>query len=294
MALQRLLGREPSKASVATAEEPASEETGFPSWAISSLMEWLGPFFHGGGAAFDRPKRDFLREAERNLRLQLDWRYGEQGALESLASALEPDPELHVRLFDFALRNITIGYLPRDCEDAAQNLNQILHESGSVWCVRGEGRWDRYHLERRIDATSSAALSSLASDGTPDARHLAEARRWAFGQHPNPGKAYDEAVKAVEAVAIPTVLPNDPVATLGKAIGELRSDPTKWTCTFTRPTKDGMDPVEVVLAMLDMLWKNETERHAPVVPITQEQAETAVHVAIPLVQMFRSGAIRKR
>jgi hypothetical protein len=293
MALQRFLRREPAKPAVATAEEPASDETGFPNWAISSLLEWLRPFFHGEGASFDQPKRNFLREAERNLRLRLDWRYGEQHAIESLLTEVEHDPELQVRLFDFAVRNIRIGYMPFACEDAALDLDQILRESGSVWCVGGDRRRLQYHLERRIDATSSDALSSLASDGTPDARHLAEARRWAFGQHPNPGKAYDEAVKAVEAVAIPAVLPNDPIATLGKAIGELRNDPTKWTCTFTRSTKDGKDPVEVVIAMLDMLWRNETERHAPVVPITQDQAESAVHVAIPLVQMFRSGALKK-
>jgi hypothetical protein len=236
----------------------------------------------------------FIREAERNLRLRLNWSYGERSATESMFAAMERDPELLVRVFDFALRNIRIGYFPNACEDAALSLDQILHESGSVWCVRGDRRRLQYHLERRIDATSSAALTSLASTTSPDARHLAEARRWAFGQHPNPGKAYDEAVKAVEAVAIPTVLPSDPSATLGKAIGELRNDPAKWACTLTRPTKDGKNPVEVVIAMLDMLWKNETERHAPVVPITQEQAETAVHVAIPLVQMFRSGAIKKR
>jgi hypothetical protein len=43
--------------------------------------------------------------------------------------------------------------------------------------------------------------------------------------------------------------------------------------------------------MLDMLWKNETERHSPVTPITQEQAESAVHVALSLVQLFRSGVV---
>jgi hypothetical protein len=35
-------------------------------------------------------------------------------------------------------------------------------------------------------------------------------------------------VKAVEAAAIPLVLPNDTLATLGKLLGEMRDHPAKW------------------------------------------------------------------
>jgi hypothetical protein len=57
----------------------------------------------------------------------------------------------------------------------------------------------------------------------------------------------------------------------------------------------------VVIQMLDMLWKNQTgsPRCAPaqpVEPITQEQAELAVNLALTLVQLFRgrrhSSALR--
>jgi hypothetical protein len=253
----------------------------------------MHPFWQGEGSGWDGPRRDFVREAERNLRLTLDWSHGEPGAAESLLGAMQADPAQLVRLVDFALHNITIGYALMDCEGAAGDLDRILRESGAAWEVVVIRRPLQYSLQRRVDATTSAALDRLSSEGTPEAKHLAEARRRAFGQSPDPGKAYDEAVKAVEAVVVPVVLPNDPKATLGKAIGEMRNDPVRWSCTFTRPTSTG-DPIDTVIGMLDLLWKNETERHAPVTPITQEQAESAVHLALTLVQMFRTGAIARR
>lgn len=49
--------------------------------------------------------------------------------------------------------------------------------------------------------------------------------------------------------------------------------------------------------MLDLLWKNQTDRHetgqAPVA-ITQRQAEVAVNVALAVVPIFRDGAVKRR
>ena len=52
--------------------------------------------------------------------------------------------------------------------------------------------------------------------------------------------------------------------------------------------------VDVLIGMLDMLRKNQTDRHAPVEPVTQPQAESAVQLALALVETFRSGAISRR
>jgi hypothetical protein len=102
----------------------------------------------------------------------------------------------------------------------------------------------------------------------------------------------------VEEATIPVVLPNDTSATLGKVIGELRAAPARWDCPFTRDPKlpSGMrvTSIEAVIALLDLLWVNQTDRHAPVVPITQAHAESAVQLALALVGIFRSGAISKR
>ena len=114
---------------------------------------------------------------------------------------------------------------------------------------------------------------------------------------PNPSRAYSEAVKAVEEAALPIVLPNDKSATLGKVIGELRATPSAWQCIFARDSKmthtTAVTPIEVVIGMLDLIWANQTDRHAPITPIVQEQAESAVQLALALVELFRSGAISK-
>jgi hypothetical protein len=83
----------------------------------------------------------------------------------------------------------------------------------------------------------------------------------------------------------------------------MRQAPGKWTTTFAQPVACPQQPgvqhsaVEVIVQMLDLLWKNQTDRHGvaatqPAVPVTQEQAELAVNLALTLVQIFRSGGIR--
>jgi hypothetical protein len=296
MALQRLLRRDEPVQPAKAPSESHEEQLGFPSWVIPSITHFLAPFW-GKTRTFNLsvPSRDFLREAGIHLRMTLDWSGDRQRTAQSLWAATYREPDRLVSLVDFALRNILIGYSFQDCDIAARELDRDLRNAGSAWQVRQIQDQTEYFLERRVDAATSAAVEAIRSEGTDVALHLSVAWEQAFGRSPQPGKAYDEAVKAVEAVAIPVVLPNDPKATLGKVIGEMRNDPMRWSCTFTEPTADGQSPVDVLIAMLGVLWTNDSERHAPVVlPITQEKAESAVHLAMTLVQLFRSGAIAKR
>jgi hypothetical protein len=97
------------------------------------------------------------------------------------------------------------------------------------------------------------------------------------------------------------VIPNDPIGTLGKAIGILRNDPSKWKLTLTEKAGARTAPIasiDVLILMLDLLWRNQTDRHAsgddrPARPISQQQAEFAVHLALPLVQVFVTGAVSR-
>jgi hypothetical protein len=55
-----------------------------------------------------------------------------------------------------------------------------------------------------------------------------------------------------------------------------------------------LSPLEVVIALADSLWSNQTDRHAagdplPPAPVTQAQAEMAVNTAVALVHTFRSA-----
>ena len=115
-----------------------------------------------------------------------------------------------------------------------------------------------------------------------------------YGLHPDPTSAYRQAVRAVEQVACPLVLPNED-ATLGKVISHLRQGDHKWR--FVLVARDGADSVEPLVAMLDRLWTGQVSRHGGGKNSrdqTQAEAETAVHLAAALVQMLSTGALTRR
>ncbi len=119
---------------------------------------------------------------------------------------------------------------------------------------------------------------------------------WAavYGRHPDPAKAYDEAVRAVEAAAIPILLPKGMKVTLGTVLAHLRDAGGKWALAIDG-TNDG--DVAPLTAMIQLLWKGHVARHAggpSYRPQRQDEAEMAVHLATTLVQWFTSGAVRLR
>jgi hypothetical protein len=124
---------------------------------------------------------------------------------------------------------------------------------------------------------------------------IAEAWRHVYGLHPNPSIGYREAVRAVEVAACPAIIPDDTGATLGKAIAALRNAPPgKYVTVFT---EGGARPLEAVQKLMELVWKNQFDRHGTAdesVPLTvsQGEAEAALHAAITLVQWFQRGFVR--
>jgi hypothetical protein len=293
------------------AAAPAAAETnggpidGIPPWAVSSVMAFLGPFVSNQGlearsyygASHGDAGRDFLLEVERNVRIPLDWRHGRPSADRSLAVIIHKDNDKFVQVLDYAIRNIRLGYDAFEIEQAAQALDRVLTEGGSVWAVAGDPR-QGYRLRRRVTEAGDDLAHQLQSGTGDAASELRTAYDKAYGRDPEPGAAYRHAVMAVEAAAIPVVSPNNSTATLGTVISDIRNKPANFSAVFTRdarrvgPSGDDLSPVEVVLAQLDLLWANHTDRHPPLTAITQEQAEWAVHMAALLVQMFRVDWVR--
>lgn len=110
---------------------------------------------------------------------------------------------------------------------------------------------------------------------------------------PNPSDAWDHAIKAIEAVFIPLVVPAQAKPQLGHVIGELRSKGQAWQ--FVLPGAGQAHSVDGVLGMLDLVWPN-PDRHggAQSRPPTVAEAEAVVHCAVTLVQWARAGALSKR
>jgi hypothetical protein len=273
------------------------------------VLDWLVPFFKGWGLeaqnAYGEPTRDFLKEVERNLRIQLSWQYGRATALEDLWRRIQKDPDLLLNVLRFACEHVLLGYEYQNYQSAGRQLDRALREAGAVWEVVELSGRTTFQLRRRVASATTAAVTRTTSTSGGASDHLERAWQHAFGRDPDPSRAYAEAIKAVEAVAIPIVVPNDPLPTLGKVIGHMRSTPTKWQIVFTEPvrlsgqgqTAPTILPIDVLIGGLDLLWKNQKDRHAqgdphPAVPITQPQAETAVHLALLLVHVFRSGTVR--
>lgn len=277
----RPLGQDPAEASALY--------EGMPIWLQHSVWEWLREALMYEAAGFWRWRQDVLASIDRQSRRSLPLTaLAEGGSLATIRSALGDDGVL--MLLDYCIAH------PEENEWTADpaKLEHALLEGGSAWKV---GIRDGCPgLERRVPAgVQEAAEQAMATPGHAGAR-LSEAWHAVYGVRPNPTHAYAMAVKAVEDAAVPIVVRRQAGATLGHVIGQLRAD-GDWSLPLTR--EDPSAPTsETVVRMCQALWKGHHDRHGgdPEAPesVDQTEAETAVMLAVPLVQWFASGAVARR
>jgi hypothetical protein len=173
------------------------------------------------------------------------------------------------------------------------DLQQLLDDARSVYTL-----WsDRRGLRHRLDPTAEAlALSASDAAGQEPDRgsagaHLRRAWEAAYALHPDPVRAYSEAIKAVESAAQITVEPNNRKATLGTMLRVLGGTRARWVIDLGAAT-DGPETVE---KMMRLLWTGQTSRHGGAHPTRDEtvhEARTAVSLAVTLVHIFTVGALR--
>ena len=174
------------------------------------------------------------------------------------------------------------------------DLEQRLTDGGSAWTIDHDLRG----LFRRVDQTQvdarRAAEASATTAGRSDAAsYLQAAWRHAFGMDPDPSAAYGEAVRAVEAAAIPVVSPNNGRATLGTVIRDVRNQP--WLLVLV-DVNDAPGDAGPFVEMLNCLWQGQRSRHAggaSTRPQTQSEAEAAVQLAVLAVQWFTREIVYK-
>jgi hypothetical protein len=179
-------------------------------------------------------------------------------------------------------------------------LQQLLADCGSAWTVD----FDFRGLYRRVEAPvveawQRARAAAEESGRQSAARYLTEAWKKIYGMHPEPTDGYTAAVKAVEAVAVPVVLPSNPRAIVHHVRRELKAHPSHWRFIIgeAEGVQAGEGAIDVVTTMLDRLLRGETERHGVEGvnrPSTPAEAQAAVHLAAVLVQWFISGAVQPR
>jgi hypothetical protein len=177
-----------------------------------------------------------------------------------------------------------------------KELAGLLDDALSALRVQADGRG----LERRADPVAEAAhAEAVASAGTAAnagsaAAHLRTSWACLHALHPDSGKAYSEAIKAVEAAAHALTEPNNRKATLGSMIGALRSSQHRYPLIIG---KNRERDAATLIGMMALLWDGQTSRHGASTETraeTLDEATAAVHLAVTLVQWFTSGAVHRQ
>ncbi|GII26503.1 hypothetical protein [Planosporangium mesophilum] len=262
-----------------------------PHWLVTPLRNWLSGTLNGEGSLARRAL----------LRLKMSsWGDDAQTLVDVEANLLHIVVDAVLQLhpgWEWAPLSQWTSYdRSRDgFQDQLEDLDLLLWDGASKYCVDREKR----RLVRRVDATVQNA-ADLAADVAPPpaADHLREAWAAAYGLNPDPDKAYNEAIRAVEEIACPLVehrKAENGKATLGTVIGELGKNAShKWELAL--PDKDG-DPqsVEHLVGMMQLLWQGQVSRHGGAPKSRrqgQPEAEAAVHLAALLVQWLSVGVLR--
>lgn len=259
-----------------------------PSWLVNSLDSWTkSRLTYAGGRHRNVIEMhwDVLREAERRLKAEFpptSYLRADK-VVPDVLRTLRGRPRLYLGMLDFLVA--------KEGGAAATALNKILLEGASLYRVNISG--NPPGLERRVDPTTSDLADQEMEQDTDAAVLLTKAWRRVFGLDPDASDGYRAAVRAVEAAAIPVVLPNDRDATLSRVIGELRGNPGRFATSF-RQQPGKLAPLDAVRDMCALLWTTQYDRHvtdgAPL-EMSQEQAEAALPVAVSLVHLFRTGAV---
>jgi hypothetical protein len=245
--------------------------------ARAALYEWLARWLLGSSEATERA---VLLAAELDIDLpsgRSDWAYGEvleyidQGD-EELLDAVHATLGL-LRFSRFVFRG-----------PPYQDVDRILAVARSEWMATEEG------LVRRADPTAQAAFELATATPGSASTELKEAWRNAYGRDGDPSDAWDHAVKAVEAILLPTIVPKQDQATIGHAVGELANNGDKWDVGLLfnqsgTPRTPLTAPVEALVGMLRLIWPN-PDRHTGSdhrTP-TPEEARVVVQLATAVVQ----------
>ncbi|MFJ3395279.1 hypothetical protein [Leifsonia aquatica] len=255
---------------------------GVPDYLQYPLTEWLRTEFgwrRAGGV-----DQDILQRVANVTRIQVFPTSYTGGISNQITDAIQDNSDLFLDVLDATL------HLRGRLADS-EALRYILELGASAWTVSADGA----ALQKRVDEATRRSFEDAVSLGDAVSAELVDAWSAAFGRNPDPSDAWDHAIKAVEELLIPIVLPNKPKANLGGVAGELGGQAShKWRLV-TSTSSSQLDDGKTIEAMLRVIWPNPdrhgggTERRKP----TQQEAERIVHLAIAIVQVCRDGGLTK-
>jgi len=255
--------------------------------ARAALDDWLARWLLGSSEAMDRA---VLLAAALDIDLpsgRSDWAYGQ--VLEYIAQGDE-------ELLDAVHATLGLLRFSRTVfrDPPYEDVDRILAAARSEWTATEEG------LVRRADPTAQAAFEQATATPGSASTELKEAWRNAYGRDGDPSDAWDHAIKAVEAILLPTIVPKQDQAKIGQVVGELASSGDKWDVGMLfnqsgSPRTPPTAPVEALLGMLRLIYPN-PDRHTGSdhrTP-TPEESRVVVQLAIAVVQWALEGLISKK
>lgn len=266
---------------------------GTPQWMVTSFLKWFESQWRTY-QRYDYNPADgrYVERLERMRRMELATRLGPyadvlyaSGSTAVWKRLSEPE---RLRVFDWLIRDNV-----ENQEAGNEELERILRDGGSKWKVGVRNGVPG--LEARVPEGVQDAADAAMSIGGEAGRLLSEAWHAVYGVSPQPDLGYRKSLEAVEAAVLPRVMPKDATATLGKAIGQMRSQ-GDWKLPFDKEHPQNLTQ-DVVLGMLQALWSGHSDRHPGTpgyVPSTPEAAEAAVSLAVTLISLFSNGGIARR
>lgn len=189
-------------------------------------------------------------------------------------------------LLDVVDARLSMGSLDWQSIRALQN---VLFLAGSGWRVSDS----QDGLEQVVNETVGAVVKIAAAAEGSAGDHLAAAWAATYSKNRNPTHAHGEMIRAVESAARPVVTPKNHKATLGTLIGQLKAQGSLYKTTGSSAANDG---VAATLAMMEVLWQQQTDRHGanPTTPATQGRVEFLMPIAAALVHAFDTGAVHRK
>src|SRR5699024_2123426 len=156
--------------------------------------EWLRGRF--GWTSPDGMNDGLMAMVASACRIPVQRTYETGGISDQIFAAIERDEDLYLDCLDATLK-VSNGR-------SSQTLAGILRVGGSAWTVREDGSG----LERRVAEATTAAYSRATAESDSVADELREAWGAVFGRNPDASDGWDHAIKAVEDLLIPIVVPN--------------------------------------------------------------------------------------
>lgn len=257
-------------------EEPDGPFEGVPNHLAGPLTQWLKEVGENRLSwGEDQSERAFTRIAVR-LRIPTESVFS---ARYQVIEKTKNDPVRRLNLVDAALKRVG------DARDAVR-LREVLEDGGSVWTVSSDSK----ALLRTVQPEMQAIYDGASAESDAVSLELRTAWGHAFGLHPDESDAWDHAIKAVEEALCPYVLPNDSSRTLGKVIGNLKTN-GNWH-SWIRGKHDSKS-TEAVVVMLEALWGN-SDRHGGVPhgrPVREGEGKAMVCLAATVIQLWRTETL---